>query len=363
MTKIDVEGQSVSLSALGLEKPNLQEVVNRACLDLVTLLRLLLDSGGATQRSAARPKTPQGRIEVAAGYGVKIYVERGHLVVHDGVGRSRETRRFSRATSNLDRLVVIGHTGFVTLEALRWIKDVGASFVQVDADSNVVAMSVSEWYSSSRHLRRAQVLAAETEVGRQQLTILLKAKLIEQARLAGELVQYRSARKGRDRRTNDSQGAILAQIPELERARTMKELRVAESVAGRLYWQSFANLPIRFERGLDVPEHWRSAGPRTPWKRGNQKRPMGALTPAHAILNYLYAILETETTIAAQRMGFDPSLGLMHTDKRYRASLTSDLMEPVRPAADHMAIDLIRRRAICQGEVVETPKGSLPAWP
>jgi CRISPR/Cas system-associated endonuclease Cas1 len=66
------------------------------------------------------------------------------------------------------------------------------------------------------------------------------------------------------------------------------------------------------------------------------------LTPAHAILNYFYAILETETTIAAQRMGFDPALGLMRADQRYRASLASDLMEPVRPVADEIAIELLK---------------------
>src|SRR4051794_12754105 len=173
----------------------------------------------------AKPKTPRGRIIVAAGYGVKIYVERGHLVVHDGIGRKRDTRRFNRATGKLDRLVVIGHTGFVTLEALRWVKDVGAAFVQIDADSSVVAMSVSERYSSSRHLRRAQVLAAESEVGRRELTRLLRTKLIEQARLAADLVHFRPQRSGRDRRTADPEGAILAQVPELERAETINELR------------------------------------------------------------------------------------------------------------------------------------------
>ena len=112
-----------------------------------------------------KPKTPPGRICVAAGYGLKIYVERGHLVVHQGIGRDRSTKRFNRATSRLTRLVVIGHTGFVTLEALRWIRDVGAAFVQIDSDSNVVAMSAAEWQSSSRQLRRAQVLARSQKQG------------------------------------------------------------------------------------------------------------------------------------------------------------------------------------------------------
>lgn len=53
----------------------------------------------------------QDGLVVAAGYGLKLYVERGHLIVHDGVGRNRQTRRYHRATSKLKRVVVIGHDG------------------------------------------------------------------------------------------------------------------------------------------------------------------------------------------------------------------------------------------------------------
>jgi CRISPR-associated protein Cas1 len=49
----------------------------------------------------------------------------------------------------------------------------------------------------------------------------------------------------------------------------------------------------------------------------------------------------TEATIAAQRMGFDPTIGLMHADKRYRPSLSSDLMEPVRPVADRIVLEML----------------------
>jgi CRISPR-associated protein Cas1 len=54
-----------------------------------------------------------------------------------------------------------------------------------------------------------------------------------------------------------------------------------------------------------------------------------AATPFHALINYAYAILETEATITLQAHGFDPGIGILHTDKRYRGSLAHDLMEPV----------------------------------
>src|SRR5215212_6170717 len=87
---------------------------------------------------------PHDGIVVASGFGLKIYVERGRLVVHDGLGRNRRTLRLARATSGLERLVVIGHTGYITLEALRWIRDIGASLVQIGPDGEVIATSSAE---------------------------------------------------------------------------------------------------------------------------------------------------------------------------------------------------------------------------
>ena len=108
-------------------------------------------------------------------------------------------------------------------------------------------------------------------------------------------------------------------------------------------------------RARSTGKEERRGGPRT--SRLDRKRAKRALTPAHAMLNYLYAILESEATIAAHRMGFDPNLGLMHADKRYRASLASDLMEPARPAADEVAFDLLEANEIRRGDVHETREG------
>jgi len=63
------------------------------------------------------------------GYGLRVAVERGHLSVADGVCEERRSGRLARATAGLKRLAVLGHSGIVTLEALRWLHDVGAAFV------------------------------------------------------------------------------------------------------------------------------------------------------------------------------------------------------------------------------------------
>ena len=296
-------------------------------------------------------------IHVVSGYGIKLYVERGHLVIHDGIGRDRGTIRLNRATSRLKRLVVIGHTGFVTLEALRWIRDVGAAFVQIDRDGNLIAASAPERLHESK-LRRAQVLAAESEVGRQATIELLRAKLEGQA----DLVEHRLAHL-RPTVTHDDRTAIAVAEAIREQADAMHaelsyaELRKLESIAGRYYWQTWARVPIRFDLswGGATPEHWRRAGART--SRIDRQWPRRAITPAHAFLNYGYAVLETEALIASYALGFDPSLGLMHADVRYRGGLAIDLMEPLRPLVDERVLDRLEERELSRGDVLETPRG------
>ena len=62
----------------------------------------------------------------------------GHLFLHDGIADERRTIRLPRVNHGLRRLVIIGSDGFFTLEALRWISDVGASFVMLDRRGKVL---------------------------------------------------------------------------------------------------------------------------------------------------------------------------------------------------------------------------------
>jgi hypothetical protein len=64
------------------------------------------------------------------------------------------------------------------------------------------------------------------------------------------------------------------------------------------------------------------------------------------MLNYLYALLESESRLAAAALGVDPGMGLMHADTDSRDSLACDLMEPVRPLVDAYVLDWIAREPL-----------------
>ncbi len=288
--------------------------------------------------------TPRDGLLTLSGYGIRMSVERRHLLVSDGVGRDRRLGALHRATTKLARLVVLGHGGFVTLEALRWLADVGAAFVQIDGDGRLIACFAPEGTRDVR-LRRAQALAASSNTGLAIVRDLLQQKLEGQRVTLLAIPGSESARA----EIVDA-GARLA-------ASSMDELRWHESVAASAYWNLLARVSVQFARADlgRVPAHWRTVGPRSSALTGV---PRSAITPGHALLNYAYATLESEARIAALTAGLDPEMGLLHALRRFRNSFAHDLMEPLRPAVDAYVLDMLASRTFAAADFVEARSGS-----
>src|SRR5215472_6671448 len=81
---------------------------------------------------------PRHGVVTLFGYAIQIRVDRGHLVLDDGIGADRRHFRLPRVAHGLRRLVVIGSDGFVSLAALRWLADQKASFVFLERAGTVL---------------------------------------------------------------------------------------------------------------------------------------------------------------------------------------------------------------------------------
>src|SRR5438445_2412471 len=82
---------------------------------------------------------PRHGVVTLIGYGIQVRVDRGHLLVEDGLGAERKRSRFPRVGHGLKRLVVIGSDGVISLAALRWLADQDAGFVLLERDGRVLA--------------------------------------------------------------------------------------------------------------------------------------------------------------------------------------------------------------------------------
>ena len=82
--------------------------------------------------------TSRAGVCVADGMGARISVERGALVVADGMGEHRRERRYEKATHGLRRVVLLASTGTITLDALHWCSRLGVGVVVLAPDGTVL---------------------------------------------------------------------------------------------------------------------------------------------------------------------------------------------------------------------------------
>jgi CRISPR-associated endonuclease Cas1 len=292
-----------------------------------------------------RPLRPRGKVIVADGFGVSVRVERGQLLITDGTGRERRQRRFGRATSEIQRLVVIGGSGSVTLDAIRWLADTGAALVCVDRDGSVLCSSLPG--RADAKLRRAQALAPFNQSGLAVARALLQPKLEGQLQLLERLPGASDA----------AERSIREAIDQVASASTIEDAMIGEANAARAYWGCWANVEPRFRiKGKDpVPAEWRRFGPReSVVSRGTRL----AATPAAAMANYLFALATFEAHLACLSAGLDPAIAVLHADRRYRDSLPLDLVEPIRPAVEEHLLDLLETRELDPAWFFETRRGS-----
>jgi CRISPR-associated endonuclease Cas1 len=251
------------------------------------------------------------------------------LQVSDGTGEERRIAQFSRATCGIKRLVMRGSAFSVTGDALAWLSDIGASFIDIGFDGQILTAWSPPGHDDAR-LRRAQALAPWTDTGAELTKYLLREKLIGQIYVIERYFPY----------ADDALGIIRNRLDSLDTLTEPALVRHAEGEAASAYWQTWTDVPVTFIRrdAAKIPEHWKTFGARV---SPLSNRPRQAINPANAILNYLYAILEAETRVACLAAGLDPGIGLFHTDTLNRDSLVFDVMEPVRPHVDAWLLDVL----------------------
>jgi CRISPR-associated endonuclease Cas1 len=221
----------------------------------------------------------------------------------------------------------------VSLAALRWLADQDVAFSMLERDGKVLAVT-GPVRSSDAKLRRAQALVHSSGAALCITRELISQKLTGQEQVARH--------KLLDNATADKIAQFRAEVPAADSIATV---RLIEAQAALAYWSAWRTLPICFPRNdlRRVPDHWRSFGARISPLTGS---PRLAANPPNAILNYLYALLESEARLAAAALGLDPGLGVLHIDAPNRDSLALDLLEPVRPQVDAYLLDWITRQPL-----------------
>jgi CRISPR/Cas system-associated endonuclease Cas1 len=297
---------------------------------------------------------------VVSGTGPAIRVDDNRLVIRDGPLETPPlclTR--AEASRKLRHIIVCGQAGgFVTFDALRWLRDTGVAFSQLDWNGTVVIASGPRG-PDQPDLRRAQALVCSGVVPKSADAIaceILRVKLCGQAEVAG-LLGF-----------EEPSAAIGSLAEGIARETDGRRALSIEAEAAWIYWNLWERMPLRFARRNPQrlgpngrwrpgrPDPWLTFGSRTSLLSGKQSR---ATTPGNALLNYLYAILESEMTLALLARGLDPGIGMFHADIDGRSSLALDAIEAVRPYVEYWLFSYLQATPFANRDFHELPDGEV----
>lgn len=262
-------------------------------------------------------------------------------MIEDGISSARRTRKIPRvdgvqnARSNprsfrVARLVILSDSGYVTLDAIQWCADLGISITQLDRNGRILMSSPG--LAGDARLRIAQMKALDTPASTDVVRSLISAKLDGQAQVLRDVF---SADEAADKISGYS--ALVSGSAD------RKGILALEGQAANVYWRAWRNrvhVPFAPKELQYVPNHWYDfkarASLRNPLAQGKS-----ATDPVNALLNYAYAICETEARYACHVIGLDPAIGYGHGHHRGGDALAFDLMEILRPEADRVVLAMM----------------------
>lgn len=275
------------------------------------------------------------------GHGISFKVEKAKLLIKDGrysINEELKEYVFRPKKIPYDNIIIYGRSGDISIEAIRWLIKHNVAITILNWDGKLLTTILPpesvqvktkfEQYSSYRDSSLRLELAKkfiEAKFARSKI-------LLEWLKLRYNKIEYDFSKEEES----------------LERALTFNEILLIEArVAGEYWKQLIKAIPEKYE--FD--------------KRQYKDTPYGASDQVNCMLNYGYAILESECLRAINIVGLDPHVGFLHEMKMGSKSLAYDLQEPFRFLIDLAVISAIEKNKIDNKDFIRTENYNLRLRP
>jgi CRISPR-associated protein Cas1 len=220
-----------------------------------------------------------------------------------------------------DGIVIYGHSGNISLDAMRWLSKQNIPLTILNWDGRVLTNVLIP------EMKQGVIRMAQYDAYRDGRRLVI-AKAIIDAKISSSIkvLDWVVSRYPEVKDTCQAQFDELEKFrPFLATARTPKEVMGIEGMVARNYWlivQEVIDDKFCFE-GRVV---------------GKAGKPMGAVDPVNVLFNYGYAMLETQCWVAVNGNGLD-SLALVDGAQRAHLAIIRALM-----AAADVVLRLLLRR-------------------
>jgi CRISP-associated protein Cas1 len=291
-----------------------------------------------------QPKKQRNREPlILAGQGISLRIENGALAVCGGYThypQKQEEYHFFRGALDLPaRLILFDCSGSISFDVISWLAEQNIPLIQINWKGDIICFAGTSAYSANPERVRWQIESYSDKNRRIEFAKSIITQKLEASILTLEKSIPRSDKKNLAMTAAYSALARLAEnCPQ-----SVLEIMALEANCAAAYFRSWVGIPMQWRgtKRRPIPEAWRQIGSRSsPFQAtGNHN----AAHPVNAMLNYAYAVLESQIRIKTIFEGYDPTLGIMHPGRDKSSKFVFDLMETERPKVDRRILDFLKK--------------------
>jgi CRISPR-associated protein Cas1 len=280
-------------------------------------------------RRRALPQREQAPL-ILGGHGVSLRVDNASLVIRNGFThfpqKRQEHRFFCGDLSLPPRIIILDGSGTISFDVVSWLAEQKVSLVRIDWQGHVQAVLGNAGYAANPHRVAWQIETRADPRQRMAFSIDLISRKLEACIRTLEKSIRRSPEweKAMERAYADRTRL------ECDPPRDIISLRALEAGSAAAYFRAWRAVPLNWigTGRKSIPDSWQTIRSRTSLYKlaGNRN----ADHPVNAMLNYAYAVLESQIRIQVVSGGFDPTRGIMHERREGSSAFVFDMMEPER---------------------------------
>jgi len=281
------------------------------------------------------------------GFGTSINVDKRKLIITNKLKGTK--LEFYPHKINHDGIIIDGHTGNITFEAMRWLSKHNINVTLLNWNGQLLANMMPEQPKSGK-LRVKQYQKYLDSQNRFEIALKIVQTKVEQSlNLLEELsIFYEFVDFVKIRKDVEKQDLLLLNIMKnsesQDAAKSIKQLMTYEGRIAGIYLSKITEI---FNQ-LNPEFHF------TGRKNKTNSRNYNASDEINALLNYGYAILESEIRKGINSVGLDYSIGFLHEINQSRTPLVYDIQELFRWLIDISVIQLLEEKKIKKSDFIIT---------
>jgi CRISPR-associated protein Cas1 len=281
---------------------------------------------------------------LVTGFGTTIKVDKRKLIIDNH--RSGDHQEFLPHQISYDSIIIDGHTGNISFEAMRWIAKHDIALILLNWNGNLLSNCTVKEPKNGKLRINQYAKYMDNKTRYEIASKIVDEKINKSYNLLSELSKYYEELdiEAIEKTFSNEKNFYESMLKKDKGRYDFNQLLMYEGKIALVYWN---NLRLIFNK---LYPNFNFQGRRNKSYSWN----MNASEEINALLNYGYAILESKNRKYINTIGLDLSVGFLHELAQSKTPLVYDLQELYRWIVDLSIIELLEEKKLKKTDFIVT---------